>query len=43
MEQVGRNRTDAIDGFLRHASHLIHDRDPLYTLADEPLGGCTAP
>ncbi len=31
MEQMGRNLTDAIDGFLRQASHLIHDRDPLYT------------
>ena len=31
MEQVARNLTDAIDGFLRQASHLIHDRDPLYT------------
>ena len=31
MEQLARNLTDAVDGFLRNASHLIHDRDPLYT------------
>ena len=33
MEQLGRNLTDPIDGFLRQATHLIHDRDPLYTYA----------
>ena len=31
MEQIARNLTDENSGFLRHASHLIHDRDPLYT------------
>ena len=31
MEQMARNLTDGFDGFLREASHLIHDRDPLYT------------
>jgi hypothetical protein len=31
MEQMARNLTDPVDGFLRDASHLIHDRDPLYT------------
>jgi putative transposase len=31
MEQVARNLTDAYDGFLRDAGHLIHDRDPLFT------------
>ena len=31
MEQMARNLTDRIDGFLRTARHLIHDRDPLYT------------
>ncbi len=31
MEQVARNLTDAFDGFLRDASHMIHDRDPLFT------------
>ena len=30
-EQLARNLTDPVDGFLRTASHLIHDRDPLYT------------
>ena len=33
MEQVARNLTDAVDGFLRGTRHLIHDRDPLYTCA----------
>jgi transposase InsO family protein len=31
MEQLARNLTDPVDGFLRTALHLIHDRDPLYT------------
>ena len=31
MEQVARNLTDPVDGVLRTARHLIHDRDPLYT------------
>jgi len=31
MAQMARNLTDVVDGFLRDASHLIHDRDPLYT------------
>ena len=31
MEQLARNLTNPVDGFLRNASHLIHDRDPLYT------------
>jgi putative transposase len=40
MEQAARNLTDAFDGFLRDASHLIHDRDPLFTRAvDEILVG----
>ena len=33
MAQVARNLTDARDGFLRGAQHLILDRDPLYTVA----------
>jgi hypothetical protein len=33
MLQVARNLLDAEDGFLRNATHLIHDRDPLYTKA----------
>ncbi|MFT5109703.1 MAG: putative transposase, partial [Pseudoalteromonas tetraodonis] len=32
MEQAARNLTDAFDGFLRDATHLIHDRDPLFTI-----------
>ena len=31
--RVARNLLDAEDGFLRDATHLIHDRDPLYTRA----------
>jgi len=31
MEQMARNLTDRVDGFLRTARQLIHDRDPLYT------------
>ena len=31
MEQQARNLTDPVDGCLRMARHLIHDRDPLYT------------
>ena len=31
MEQLARNVTDPVSGFLRTARHLIHDRDPLYT------------
>ena len=31
MEQQARNLTDPVDGCLRSARHLIHDRDPLYT------------
>jgi putative transposase len=33
MKQVARNLTDPVDGFLRHAKYLIHDRDPLFTEA----------
>ena len=33
MEQVARNLTDVVDGFLRRTRHLIHDRDPLFTRA----------
>jgi transposase len=31
--QVARNLLDPVDGFLRNATHLIHDRDPLFTKA----------
>ena len=30
---VGRNLTDAKDGFLPGVHHLLLDRDPLYTAA----------
>jgi len=33
MKQVARNLVDPIDGFLRGAKYLIHDRDPLFTEA----------
>jgi len=31
MEQLARNLTDPIEGFLRRSRKLIHDRDPLFT------------
>ena len=31
MLQIARNLLDPVDGFLRNATHLIHDRDPLFT------------
>ena len=31
MMQVGRNLTDAVDGFLLAKRYLIIDRDPLFT------------
>jgi len=33
MQQIARNLLDPVDGFIRNASYLIHDRDPLYTEA----------
>ena len=37
MNQLARNLTDAIDGFLLNAEYLIHDRDPLFTEAFRDL------
>jgi len=37
MKQIARNLTDADDGFLNGARHLIHDRDPLFTEAFREL------
>jgi putative transposase len=31
MTQLARNLLDPVDGFLRNATHLIHDRDPVFT------------
>jgi transposase InsO family protein len=31
MAQMARNLSDPLEGFLRNATHLIHDRDPLFT------------
>ena len=31
MEQLARNLTDDMDGFLLHNKYLIHDRDPVFT------------
>ena len=33
MQQIARNLLDPVDGFLRNATHLIVDRDPLFTKA----------
>jgi len=44
MTQIARNLLDPADGFLRNASHLIHDRDPVFTRAWTALlasGGVT--
>jgi putative transposase len=37
ISQIGRNLVDAVDGFLRDKSHLILDRDPVYTRAFRAL------
>jgi putative transposase len=37
MLQMARNLTDSVDGFLRNATYLIHDRDPLFTAAFEGI------
>jgi transposase len=42
MKQMARNLVDPVEGFLRGATHLIHDRDPLFTegfAAILPAGG----
>jgi hypothetical protein len=39
MMQVARNLLDPVDGFLRNATHLVHDRDPLFTQAWTQLLG----
>jgi transposase len=33
MKQIARNLIDPVDGFLREAKYLIHERDPLFTEA----------
>jgi putative transposase len=33
IQQIARNLTDNVDGFLRGKRYLIHDRDPLFTRA----------
>jgi hypothetical protein len=37
MLQMARNLTHSVDGFLRNAPYLIHDRDPLFTEAFEAI------
>jgi putative transposase len=44
MKQIARNLLDPADGFLRRATYLIHDRDPVFTQAWTALlqtGGVT--
>ena len=41
VEQMGRNLTDALDGFLRDARYLIVDRDPLFTKRFQGILGST--
>jgi hypothetical protein len=31
MKQIARNLLDPADGFPRYATHLVHDRDPVFT------------
>jgi hypothetical protein len=33
IQQIARNLTDSVDGFLRGKRYLLHDRDPLFTEA----------
>jgi hypothetical protein len=33
MKQMARNLTDSVDGILRQARYLIHDRDPVFAKA----------
>ena len=37
MKQIARNLLDPVDGFLRNATYLIHDRDPVFTAAWKAL------
>ena len=37
MQQIGRNVTDALDGFLSDVRYIMLDRDPLYTNAFRSL------
>lgn len=37
MEQVARNLTDCVDGFLRNQRFLVLDHDPLYTQAFQKI------
>jgi hypothetical protein len=39
MKQMVRNPTDGVDGLLRQAKGLLHDRDPLFTEAFESILG----
>ena len=39
MKQMARNLTDGVNGFLRQAKYLIHDRDPLFTEAFKAILG----
>jgi putative transposase len=36
MKQIALNLLDPADGFLRNASYLIHDRDPVFTERGRP-------
>jgi len=41
MEQIARNLTDTVDGFLKNTRYLIHDRDPLFTQRFTEILGAT--
>jgi hypothetical protein len=40
--QLARILLDPVDGFLRNATHLIHDRDPLFAAPSALLAGARA-
>jgi hypothetical protein len=40
MNQIARNMTDCVDGFLRGKRYLILDRDPLCTRVPLDARGC---
>jgi transposase InsO family protein len=39
IQQIARNLTDSVDGFLRGKRYLVHDRDPLFTQAFRAILG----
>jgi transposase InsO family protein len=40
MEQLARDLTDPVEGFLKHCKLLLHDRDPLFTRRFDAILSC---